>query len=312
MKTFIEKAKLKHGVKYDYRNVNYINAKTKVKILCTSHGEFLQAPTDHLSGVGCPKCGRERQAISQSKTTESFIKKALIIHGNCYNYSKVNYINNSTKIIITCSVHGDFNQTPSHHLNRKQGCPKCKANNTSQRCTLTQEYFLMKANLKHKNFYNYEESEYKNSFTKIKIKCPLHGLFFQTPGSHLSGAGCKFCALDEHGWTTKEKFKKRCGSEKGTLYLIRCFNDDEEFYKVGITSKSIKQRFKSKYHMPYNYVVIQEIKDFPEIIWELEKYINKLLKNFNCHYIPTIKFGGHLSECFLLPQNLKNLSSQLL
>lgn len=53
---FIKRAINRHGNKYDYSRVNYINSKTKVDIICSKHGLFKQAPSEHLYGKGCPIC----------------------------------------------------------------------------------------------------------------------------------------------------------------------------------------------------------------------------------------------------------------
>ena len=58
-------------------------------------------------------------------TTQQFIEKAKKIHGDKYDYSKVEYINSRTKVCIICPIHGEFWQTPDKHLNRKQGCNEC-------------------------------------------------------------------------------------------------------------------------------------------------------------------------------------------
>ena len=119
---FIEKANKIHGKKYNYSKVNYINMKTKICIICPEHGEFWQTPTNHIyQKQGCPKCNRR----SYKYTLEEFIEKAIRIHGNEYNYSKVKYINNRTKICIICPEHGEFWQSPNSHISQKQGCPKC-------------------------------------------------------------------------------------------------------------------------------------------------------------------------------------------
>ena len=55
---FIKKAKEIHGDKYDYSKAEYVNSHTKICIVCPEHGEFWQAPNDHLNGHGCPLCGK--------------------------------------------------------------------------------------------------------------------------------------------------------------------------------------------------------------------------------------------------------------
>ena len=126
---FIEKANDKQGYgTYDYSKVEYINAKTEVVIICPKHGEFLQTPTNHLNGDGCPKCAIEKCADERRLTTEEFIEKANQVQGiGIYDYSKVQYVDAHTEVIIICPKHGEFKQTPNNHLNC-QGCPKCKNN----------------------------------------------------------------------------------------------------------------------------------------------------------------------------------------
>jgi hypothetical protein len=124
---FIEKAKIVHGDKYDYSGINYINAQTKITILCREHGNFEQLPLNHLKGNQCYKCS------NIIKTNEDFIKKANIIHNNIYNYDKTVYISTRKKIIITCKTHGDFEQAPNDHINGC-GCQKCPIGNYSKIC----------------------------------------------------------------------------------------------------------------------------------------------------------------------------------
>ena len=112
---FIIKAKEVHGDKYDYSKVNYINVDTKVCIICPTHGEFLQMPSSHLNGRGCPRCSGNKKL-----TTEEFIIKAREINGDKYDYTKVEYVNNSTKVCIICPTHGEFWQTPNGHLSGRE------------------------------------------------------------------------------------------------------------------------------------------------------------------------------------------------
>lgn len=115
---FVQKSREVHGDKYDYSKVDYKSGKDKVCIICPTHGEFYQAPSNHLRGQGCFGCS------NSVPTTKEFIKRAKEIHGSRYDYSKVDYKGNKTKITITCPVHGNFEQQPANHLHG-QGCPTC-------------------------------------------------------------------------------------------------------------------------------------------------------------------------------------------
>ena len=189
---FVIKARKIHGDRYDYSKVNYINAQTKVCIICPEHGEFWQTPAKHLSGAGCAKCGG-----GYKYNNNDFITKAKEIHGDKYDYSKVNYINSQIKVCIICPEHGEFWQTPALHL-RGNGCPICGGRNK-----LDNESFVIKAREIHGDRYDYSKVEYINNKTKVCILCPEHGEFWQIPALHLRGSGCPIC---NKGYNREYKF----------------------------------------------------------------------------------------------------------
>jgi len=122
---FIQKARIYHkSEEYDYSKVKYLGYCSKICIICPKHGEFWQAPTNHVSGEGCPKCGRENSAKNNFLSNNEFILKAINIHGNFYDYSRTNYKRSNEKVCIICPEHGEFWQTPNNHL-KGSGCPKC-------------------------------------------------------------------------------------------------------------------------------------------------------------------------------------------
>ena len=123
---FINKARGIWGNKYDYSKAVYVTNKKNIAIICPIHGEFLQIPSNHIHGKhGCPKCGCEIRSSKTTFTIDEFIFRARKIHGVKYNYSKVVYINNCTKVIIICPTHGEFLQIPNNHL-AGRGCPHCR------------------------------------------------------------------------------------------------------------------------------------------------------------------------------------------
>jgi very-short-patch-repair endonuclease len=122
---FIEKANEVHNNKYDYSKVIYNGCFNKVIIICDLHGEFEQMPSKHLYGHGCTICNRKSRNDKFRNTNEEFIKKAKAIHGDLYDYSKVNYVNYGTKVILICKTHGDFEQTPRDHISKIRGCQLC-------------------------------------------------------------------------------------------------------------------------------------------------------------------------------------------
>ncbi len=199
---FIERAKSIHGDKYDYSKVEYAKSNGKVCIICPKHGEFWQTPNSHLSGIGCPKCGKEKASSQLRKTTGQFSEEAKIIHGEKYNYSKADYEGKDKKICIICPEHGEFWQTPHNHLTGA-GCPKCKYEKMSKSQKDTKETFIQKARLMHGDKYDYSKVEYTDSQTKVCIICPEHGEFWQKPNNHIHGWGCAKCS-GSHKKTTEE------------------------------------------------------------------------------------------------------------
>jgi len=178
---WVERAKNVHGDKYDYSKTIYVNARKKVLIICSEHGEFWQTPYDHLNGCGCLSCSGKNML-----TIDEFIKIANKTHGCKYDYSNVKYNNSQQKVSIICPKHGEFLQIPVHHL-RGSGCPKCAGKN------LTTEEWVVKVKDVHKNKYDYSKTKYVNVKTKICIVCSKHGEFWKTPSEHLSGQGCPNC-----------------------------------------------------------------------------------------------------------------------
>jgi G:T-mismatch repair DNA endonuclease (very short patch repair protein) len=193
---FIKKSNILHKNFYNYID-EYKNSHSKIKIHCPIHGEFEQKPYSHLQGIGCPKCGFEKSSSKNRKKIEDFINLARYVHNNFYTYNKVEYKNNKENIKITCPKHGDFNQLPQHHLNG-HGCPSC-APKKDNKSNFT---FISQASKIHNNKYNYIE-EYKGAHIPIEISCPKHGIFLQSPNSHLKGRGCPDCQ-----WSNSSKMEK--------------------------------------------------------------------------------------------------------
>jgi len=186
---FIERSKLVHGDLYDYSSVVYSLSNEKVNIICQEHGEFQQTPKLHLKGAGCQKCYYNAISKRQTLTKEEFIEKSKLVHGDLYDYSKVDYTRCNENVIIVCKIHGDFLQTPIGHYLSGSGCQKCAGV-----AKLTTEEFIERSIKIHGNLYDYSQSVYINSTEKIKITCKKHGVFNQIAGNHYqSGHGCPKC-----------------------------------------------------------------------------------------------------------------------
>lgn len=182
--TFIEKAKEVHGDKYDYSLVDYKHSNEEVKIICNKHGLFEQKAYGHVRGKGCKKCRVDKISLTQ----EEFIERAKDLHGDKYDYSKVEYSHSQEKVTIICKTHGEFQQLPNSHLSGST-CLKCAIQDKHH----TQEYFVNQSSKVHNNKYSYDKTIYTRSDEKVIITCPTHGDFHQLAGTHISGGGCKKC-----------------------------------------------------------------------------------------------------------------------
>lgn len=202
---FINEAKKVHGDKFDYSKAEYIKSDIKTTIICKKCGtEFLQAPNKHLQGRGCPYCKGGRF------TTEEFVEKAKKVHGDKYDYSKVNYVNNNTKVEIICHRHGSFMQIPRSHL-VGIGCQKCGQN------AMTQEEFLSKAIKLYGDKFDYSKTEFNGISKNIKVVCKNCGNeIVVSARQHLESGWCPKCG-EGHKLTTKE-FIERAKSTHGDKY----------------------------------------------------------------------------------------------
>jgi protein-arginine kinase activator protein McsA len=122
---FIERAKSIPGNRYDYSKSIYVNGRTRMEILCPTHGSFWQTADDHLQSRGCKACGYEKNGKTSRFTQQEFLQKCKETHGDRYNYSHVKYTECYEKVQIGCLKHGWFWQSPVAHIHQKQGCPKC-------------------------------------------------------------------------------------------------------------------------------------------------------------------------------------------
>ena len=308
---FIKKAKKVHGNKYDYSKTKYINSREKVCIICPEHGEFWQLPGNHLRGGDCYKCGKKTMANTQKKENDSFVEEANNIHGDKYDYSKVEYINAHTKVCIICPEHGEFWQTPHSHL-RGRGCPKCAGKG------YTNDEIIDSFKKVHGNKYDYSKVEYKKQKSKVCIICPEHGEFWQTPDKHLRGQGCPSCSESKLEREIEDELLKRdiqfirkmhltwLGKQHLDFYLpdygvaIEC-QGEQHFYPVDFAGKGkewARQKYESIKKMDikkhelckenlkeiYYFAKIKRKKFLGEPIYnECEEIINEIIRKGNIY-----------------------------
>ena len=304
--SFVESAKIIHGDSYIYDKVIYLGSAIKVTILCPIHGDFKQTPSSHLNKNGCPTCGKEISIGKRKKWTYDSFKEAVQkLHPDLI-FDKTNYIKPTEKILYDCPLHGEKEAHP-YNLLKGCGCRNC----SSQKPNISREKWLDR--FKDCNCENISYNYIPNSFNseeKITFSCSIHGEFKQTPLHHLKSC-CPKCgkenAAEYHrknpvGWSYTNWQKAGEQSEdfdSFKVYIIRCWNDNEEFFKIGKTFVSVLKRFRvgGKKTMPYNYEVIntERFKTSLEAS-KREKELQKLNKENK--YLPKINFRG-MYECFI-------------
>ena len=244
---FILAASLKHNDKYDYSKVVYVHSDIKVIITCPIHGDFPQTPGGHLSGRGCNECRKDLVSVQHTLSQEEFIANAKLHHGDRYDYSKVDYIHNKLKVCIICPEHGEFPQEANAH-SRGSGCPICGINKLINSRRHTIEDFIRISREKHGDKYNYDKVSYHNADTDVCIICPEHGEFLQSPDVHMGGCGCQRCA--KHGFDS---------TINAILYYLKIDINNEYLYKLGITNKTVVDRYSSSDKCLFPYEIISEI-----------------------------------------------------
>jgi len=248
---FINKSKNFHIDKYDYSLVEYVDQTTKVKIICPIHGIFEQTPKQHYKH-GCHYCSSSKNGQYNKIDRETFIKISKEIHNNFYDYSLIKDINK--KVDIICPIHGVFHTNSYRHM-KGSICIKCKNDNRKS------INYVEKFNKIHNNKYDYSLSKYINNKTKIKIICPIHGIFEQRPDSHIQGKGCPKC---------------KNSLINLTLYIIR--DDINKIIKIGV-SQNPKNRLKRlKYTQKNNSLYISDIF---ENYSNYENTIHEIFHKFN-------------------------------
>lgn len=298
---FLEKGMYIHHSIYNYSMVDYQGTRVPVSIICPSHGEFLQKPMHHLRGYGCQKCAYKKKQCYNKKRNErsksDFVRKASLIHNKKYSYERLIYITARQKACITCPIHGDFWQMPDNHLSG-QGCRECyrflQKNGENFR-RLTKNLFIKRAIEVHGHRYDYSKVKYINDSSKVTIICSIHGEFHQQPGLHIRRkSGCAQCNL-VGGYSFNRIYADQDLMDKPSFfYVVNINTRTENFIKIGITSRSLSERFRKwrKYSV-VNELIVRETS--LGSAFALEQRILVLFKSKR--YIPDMHIDGK-TECF--------------
>lgn len=225
-------------------------------------------------------------------TTELFIERSKSIHGDRYDYSKTIFIKSKTRVIITCSKHGDFYQIPHEHL-KGSNCKRCSATNW------TEDRFIYESNKKHNGFYSYENSGFTIRNENVFVTCPKHGRFETSAHSHLKGHGCYECG--KRTWTGQSRssyinFCKNKYNGKSFLYLIKVPSDSDLVYKVGISSLGVNARYSNEKKAVEE--ILREIHLPAALAWDIEKLI---MDEFSEYRSNNAYLRSGNTECFVNP-----------
>lgn len=180
--------------------------------------------------------------MPRKKTLDEFIDQVVAKHGAIFEFSRTTYINDATKTIITCKIHGDFHPTPSNIL-QGSGCPACALVNAATRYRKPLADFVDKANRVHNSKYDYTFVEYKNNRTPVTIICPKHGKFNQQPNVHTDQrCGCPKCSSSK-GESEVREWLTTNNIEFVTQHM---FDDCRD-----------RQRLKFDFYVPSNQLLIE-------------------------------------------------------
>lgn len=279
---------------YLYDNININSREDSIIYTCKKHGSFKTIVRFLTEGGECPECRKARGDSYLRLNTHDFINRARNVHGDFYNYDKSIYVSFNKPIKIICPIHGEFEQLVSNHLSGK-GCSKCGRINKNNSNKFTEKELINKFKFIWGNTFKYPTFIYNNRNQKLDIKCTKCGTIFkQAIRDHLRKRnGCPVCQ-EYKGWS-RSQWIKFC-INKNTIpmvYIIRFFDDNEDFIKIGITSNNTVVHRCS--HIPYSYEIIKEIKGSPDFIWDKEKELHIKYKDYK--YMPIKDFGGKY-ECF--------------
>lgn len=178
---FIHKSRNVHGDKYDYSKVVYVDVATPVTIICKAHGEFLQRAGSHLQGVRCRQCHIESTRLGK----KAFIEKAMVIHGDKYDYSKVVYTGNKKPVEVICPNHGSFFIKPNSHISSKGGCTSCRESKGETAVKL----FLQKYSIPYIKEYKIHPYFYRYDFLipELNILIEFNGIQHYRPVDKFGG-----------------------------------------------------------------------------------------------------------------------------
>jgi len=212
---------------------------------------------------------------------------------NHLDFSDCDYTDALEHTTVRCRKHGKYQSKPNWILGGR-GCPVCSDEKRGEHLLSNTKDFIKRCMERFDHDIKiYDKVDYKGAKKEILIFCTNCKDYYKTiPNSHYSGQGCPIC--NKGGYSRSDYIRLAKGRE-GVLYIIKLKNEEEEFYKIGITIQGVEIRFSGTYSLPYSYKIIHGYKCDAGCVWDLEKELHRQYKKFQ--YFPTIKFPGY-TECF--------------
>lgn len=247
---------------------------------CKVHFSCATAAVKSGHTTKCRKCSYVRDSNNSNLLRLRFIEKATTTYSCLYSYNNVVYIDALCKVNITCKIHGDWQQTPGEHI-RGGGCPKCSY---QERKGTTAE-FITKAKLLSQSLFDYSSTVYIDAKTKLEVTCATHGSFWVLPHNHLKGINCPGCC--HYGFDP---------TKSATLYYLKIEHNDRVLYKIGITNRTVEERFSTEDLLK---ISILKLWDYPigKEAYDREQSILKLHKNLKYIGAPVLQSGN--TELFM-------------
>lgn len=247
--TVVAKAKAVHGDKYEYLELLETEGRKSIKVRCPEHGEFVKSTNKLLIGQGCPKCasieqGRKLSALRKVNPIESprrldlaeFVSRATEVHGDKYEYHRLEVIDKRSVIVASCRIHGEFTTPASKHL-AGIGCYPCSVDSRAAKRSDSFEGVVAKAKATYGDRYTYLKLiKEEGKRPAVLARCDKHGEFIKPASAFTAGKGCPSCGLDDKSEklrTPFEDYVKRAHAAHGGKYTYRKINWDS--YPTTIT-----------------------------------------------------------------------------
>lgn len=276
-------------------NQTYFNQHTNLIYYCKIHGKQKGRALNLINGQGCPVCGQENRNKLFRDDWNEVIKKIENKHKNYIVYREQRFENHHSPIVYKCSIHGDKVSTANSLLSKGTGCNECGKYKRAESQKSNWVEVVNKIHSINKNIIIDVNQHYENTNSPVIYFCKKHGKHYATPSKLLMGRGCPKCANESRNNYSDTAWCLLCGDRDAKLYWIKMKYKNDEWFKIGKTFQSIKNRWWELKKIGIEYEVLKVIIGTPEYICKLERRVHKFYKNK--HYVPQVNFGGHLTEC---------------